>query len=174
MKVLKEKDPEHGVIYVQSGQHLRDFIKGDSLTQKITKKKYDEGGLMPEFIVVYLWAKELIAEYTGNENLVFDGMPRKVHEAGALNSIFPYYGLPKPWVIYIDISKEESMKRLLARGRFDDKKDEIEKRLSWYETQVVPTLEYYDDNPACNFLKIFGQRSVEEIHADIVKKVGLG
>ncbi len=173
MKLLKEKDPAREILYIQSGQELRDFMKGPSVTQKICRQMIDDGKLLPEFVVVYLWAQILIDKFTGNEHLVFDGMPRKIHEAGALNSIFPYYNLPKPWVFYIDISKEEAIKRMLARGRFDDKKEEIEKRLGWYETQVVPTIEYYKDNPDYNFLDINGERSVEEVHTDIVKRVGL-
>ncbi|MEK7610041.1 MAG: nucleoside monophosphate kinase [Patescibacteria group bacterium] len=173
MKLLKKKDPAREILYIQSGQELRDFMKGPSVTQKICKQMIDDGKLLPEFVVVYLWAQVLIDKFTGNEHLVFDGMPRKIHEAGALNSIFAYYNLPKPWVFYIDISKEEAIKRMLARGRFDDKKEEIEKRLGWYETQVVPTIEYYKDNPDYNFLDINGERSVEEVHADIVKMVGL-
>jgi adenylate kinase len=123
--------------------------------------------------VVYLWTAALIENFTCKEHLVFDGMPRKVHEAGALGSIFGFYGLSKPWVINVDISHEEAIKRLLARKRFDDTKEEIEKRLNWYETDVMPTMAYYDENPKYNFLKVNGERSVEEIHEDIVKKVGL-
>jgi adenylate kinase len=173
IEYLKKIDSAHEIIHIESGGELREFIKGPSYTEQVTKKLYDGGGLIPEFIVVYLWAGALIAKFTGNEHLVFDGMPRKVHEAGALNSIFRFYGLTKPWIINIDISPEESTKRLLARKRFDDNEEEIKKRLDWYESDVVPTMEYYDGNPKYNFLKINGARPVEDIHADIVKKLGL-
>jgi len=173
IEYLKDKDPGHEVLHIESGKELREFIKGPSYTEQVTKKLYDGGGLIPEFVVVYLWAGMLIARFTGNEHLVFDGMPRKVHEAGALNSIFGFYGLSKPWIINIDISPEESTKRLLARKRFDDVQEEIDKRLAWYETDVVPTMKYYDGNPRYNLLKIDGGRPVEEIHADIVKKLSL-
>ena len=109
----------------------------------------------------------------GNQHVIFDGTPRKLHEAGVLHSCFDFYGLDKPWVINIDISYDESMKRLLARKRFDDTEDDIKKRLDWYETDVAPTLGFYDGNPKYNFLKIRGERSIEEIHGDIVKKLGL-
>jgi adenylate kinase len=173
IKLLEKKDKENNVLHIESGEELREFIKGSSYTQQVTKKVYDAGGLIPEFVVVYLWTGALIEHFTGKEHLVFDGMPRKVHEAGALNSIFGFYGLSKPWVINVDISTKEAMKRLLARKRFDDTKEEIRKRLDWYETEVMPTMVYYDGNPKYNFLKVNGERSVEEIHEDIVKKVGL-
>jgi adenylate kinase len=173
IQLLKNKDPDHNVLHIESGGELREFIKGSSYTQEMTKELYNKGGLIPEFIVVYLWTGSLIANFTGKEHLVFDGMPRKVHEAGALGSIFDFYGLSKPWVINVDISHEEAVKRLLVRKRFDDTKEEIEKRLDWYETDVMPTMAYYDGNPKYNFLKVNGERSIDEIHEDVVKKVGL-
>jgi adenylate kinase len=173
IKLLEKNDKEHKVLHIESGEELREFIKGPSYTQSVTRDLYNKGGLIPEFVVVYLWTAALIANFTGKEHLVFDGMPRKVHEAGALNSIFGFYGLSKPWVINVDISPKEAMNRLLARKRFDDNEAEIQKRLDWYETEVMPTMEYYDGNPKCNFIKVNGERSVEEIHEDIVKKVGL-
>jgi adenylate kinase len=173
IKFLEKNDKEHKVLHIESGEEIREFIKGSSYTQGVARDIYNKGGLIPEFVVVYLWTAALIANFTGKEHLVFDGMPRKVHEAGALGSIFDFYGLSKPWVINVDISHKEAVKRLLARKRSDDTKEEIEKRLNWYETDVMPTMAYYDSNPRCNFLKVNGERSVEEIHADIVKKVGL-
>ncbi|OHA17333.1 MAG: hypothetical protein A3C79_03380 [Candidatus Taylorbacteria bacterium RIFCSPHIGHO2_02_FULL_45_28] len=171
--VLKIRTPEIDVLYVQTGQEFRDFIQKPTITAKKSKEIYDAGSLQPEFLTVNMWVRPLIDQYKGNQHLIFDGTPRKFHEAGVLHSCFGFYGFDKPWVINIDISENESIKRLLARKRFDDNEVDIRKRLSWYEVDVVPTLGYYDDNPAYNFLKIFGEGSIEEIHADIVKKLGL-
>ena len=172
-EVLTKKDTTEGTLYIQTGQEFREFIKGDTLTQKKSKEIYDVGGLQPEFLAVNMWVSALIHRYKGNQHLILDGTPRKVHEAGLMHPCLEFYGFDKPWVINIDISNEEARKRLLSRKRFDDNEGEIEKRLGWYETDVVPTLEYYDGNPDYNFLKIPGERSIEEIHADIVKRVGL-
>ncbi len=173
MDVLAKKDPSIESLYVQTGQEFRDFIKGEKLTQSLSKEIYDAGGLQPEFLTINMWVRVLIEKYKGGQHLIFDGTPRKLHEAGALHSCFDFYGFEKPWVINIDISEEEAMQRLLARKRFDDNEEEIKKRLAWYETDVEPTLSYYDGNPKYNFLKIRGERSLEEIHADIVKRLGL-
>jgi len=173
MDVLAEKYPSIESLYVQTGQEFRQFIQGDTVSQKMSKEIYDVGGLQPEFLTVNMWVRVLIEKYKGNQHLIFDGTPRKVHEAGALHSCFGFYGFEKPWVINIDISEDEAIKRLLGRKRVDDNEEEIRKRLAWYESDVEPTLGYYDGNPKYNFLKIFGERSEEEIHADIVKKLGL-
>ncbi|MFA6601738.1 MAG: nucleoside monophosphate kinase [Candidatus Paceibacterota bacterium] len=170
---LKTKDPDHKAITISTGEFLREFITGPSLTQRMCNEAYGSGGLQPEFITVHMWVKPLVENYTGKEHIFFDGTPRKYHEAGVLQSVFSFYKLEKPWVINIDISVEEATKRLLARKRMDDSEDDIRKRLAWYESDVVPTIGYYNDSAEYHFLKINGERPIEEIHADIVKRLNL-
>jgi adenylate kinase family enzyme len=171
MKEFQKRDASHEILYIQTGQEFRNFISGDTVTEKKAKEIYDVGGLMPAFLTINMWVRPLVDKYNGKQHLFFDGTPRKPDEASILNSIFGFYGIEKPFVINIEISEEESMKRLLARKRVDDVEHEIKKRLAWYETDVVPTLSFFKDNPNYNFLSIDGERSVEDIHKDIIDKV---
>lgn len=177
MDYLKKKDSNCKVLYIETGQEFRNFIKGTSYSAGLTKKTIEAGKLMPEFMPVYLWAKLLTENYNGTEQLVFDGTPRKLMEAEIFDSIFPYYGLDKPWIIYLDVGHEEAIKRLSIRARsgnrLDDGEEQIKARKIAYENDITPTIEYYRKSPNVNFLDIEGHRSVEEIHADIVKKLGL-
>ncbi|MEK7184593.1 MAG: nucleoside monophosphate kinase [Patescibacteria group bacterium] len=170
MDYLKKNDTKD-VLYIQTGSEIREFIKGNSETQKMSKTIYDIGGLMPEFIAVYMWIKILVEKYTKNEHIVFDGTPRRHHEAEVLNSVFDFYSIKKPYVIYIDVNKEESIERLTARGRFDDNKDDIEERLSWYESEAEVAIDYYRNNKDYIFLTIDGMRTIEDIHKDIIGRI---
>lgn len=173
MDTLAKVDPTRKILYIQTGQELRKFIQGNSFVEQSAKKVYDAGGLQPTFLMVYLWTKVLLEQYTGNEHLIFDGTPRRVHEAMVMNSFFDFFNIANPWVLDINISPEEAMKRLLDRKRFDDNKMEIKKRLEWFESEVAPILELFDSNERYKFLKINGERPIEDIHTDIVKRVNL-
>ena len=177
IKKLAAADPKNPPLYVQTGQEFRDFIKGPSYTAQISKKITESGGLNPEFMPIYLWSTLIVNKFTGAEGLVFDGTPRKLLEAKLLESLFPFYNLDKPWVIYLDVEHGESHKRLLLRaktsGRADDHEKAMEVRKAAYEADVIPTIEYYRAHPGVRFLDIDGERSIEEIHADIAKHVGL-
>lgn len=162
-----------GILYIQTGQELREFIKGESISQKLCRDIYMAGGLMPEFLAVYTWINVLVQKFTGKETIIFDGTPRKYHEAGVFHSILSFYDFAKPYVINIDISSDEALKRLMARGRLDDNEDDIKNRLSWYETDVLPAIGFFEKNDAYTFLKIDGNRSVEEIFKEIVEKTGI-
>ncbi len=172
-KYLKQIDPSKNTLYIQNGGEIREFIKGDTYTQKIDKVLYDTGTLQPEFLTVHIWSTVLVKRYKEGNHIIFDGTPRKYHEAGVLDSIYNFYKLGKGVVININISREEALKRLLARKRVDDHEKEINKRLDWYESEVIPTMDYYKDNPRYAFLKIDGERTPDEIHTDIIGRIGL-
>ncbi len=168
---LKKVDPKRDILYIQTGDEFRKFIVGNSDTQKMSKAISDVGGLQPEFLAIYMWANVLVNKFTKNEHIIMDGMPRKLHEAGVADSIFEFYGLMRPIVIYLDLSKEASIDRLMARKRADDTREDIAERLSWFETDVVPAIEYYKNNKKYDFVYLDGNRSVEEIHNDIIAHV---
>ena len=173
INLLKEKDPSHDVLYVQTGQGFRNFIKGDSFTQRRTKEIMQSGDLLPEFMAIHVWADALVDNYKDGNHVIFDGTPRKLHEAEVLHSVFDFYGLTQPTVIYLDIGDAEATKRLLLRKRADDTPASIKERLGWYKKEVVEALEFFKGNKDYLFLKINGEGSVERIHQDIVKMAGL-
>ncbi|MSR71410.1 MAG: hypothetical protein EXS50_01915 [Candidatus Taylorbacteria bacterium] len=171
MEELKKQDPSRNVLYLQSGGEFREFIKQDKYTNQLSRKIMDVGGLQPEFLAVYMWVNFLVKNFNGNENIVMDGMPRKFHEAGVLESIWDFYKIDHPTVIHLSVSKEVSIERLVARGRGDDNREDIAERLSWYETDVVPTIEYYKNNKAYKFIEVDGEKGVEEVWAQIYDQI---
>jgi adenylate kinase family enzyme len=62
----------------------------------------------------------------------------------------------------------------VSRGRDDDKDESnIANKMTWFETEVLPTLEIYKADPRYTILHINGNQSIEEVHKDIVKGLGL-
>jgi adenylate kinase len=160
-------------IHIESGALLRNFAKGDNYTQQKIKLALNEGILIPESIVVALWTDYLIANFTGTENLVFDGTPRKLHEAQLLDNALQFYGVERPAVLYVNVSKEWSEKRLQGRARKDDTPEAIAKRLAWFETEVTKTIDFYRNSPYYNFIDINGEQSIEDVQTEIISKLGL-
>ena len=61
------------------------------------------------------------------------------------------------------------MDKMLNRGRIDDKtKEQMELRSKWFESEVVGAIEFFRNNPKFEFIQIKGDKSIEEVHADIV------
>lgn len=177
MEVLKKKNTARDILYIETGKEFRKFNEGESYTAKLGKQIVDGGVLMPEFMPVYIWSSILAERYNGTDDIVFDGTPRKLMESKILESVFPFYGQGKPWVVYLDVEHDESHKRLLIRSRTsnraDDGPEQVKKRKLEYETYVVPVVDYFRTSPNVNFLDIDGEQTIDKVHEDIVKAVGL-
>ncbi|MEK7182499.1 MAG: nucleoside monophosphate kinase [Patescibacteria group bacterium] len=169
---LKENDPNRGIFYLETGEKIRSFMSGDKYSNKLSKKLYEDGKLQPEFLAVWVWADILIENLKGDENLVVDGTPRKLREAKVFDTAIRFYDRKETNVIFINVSRGWSRQRLSERGRTDDKiLGDIERRLNWYEKEVVPTIEYFKTDPNYKFYEINGEQSIEEVHREIIGKV---
>ena len=153
--------------YIQTGQRFRDFIQSDTYTAELAKKVLDTGALMPEFLGVWNWSSIFVDKVMGDEHMILDGMPRRLREAHILDSAMEFYGREMPLVIHIDILEDTARKRLLGRAREDDVDIEIERRLAWFNTDVVPVIENYTRDRKYNFIRIDGELIEQEIAENI-------
>jgi adenylate kinase family enzyme len=109
---------------------------------------------------------------TGEEHVIFDGTPRSLHEAQIIDTAITFYNRQRPHVIYLNISREASKARMIARRRMDDiNPEEIERRLNWFETDVIPAVEYFRQHSKYNFVELDGDQPVEAIQKELLSKV---
>jgi adenylate kinase len=71
-----------------------------------------------------------------------DGYPRRIEAAQHLLETLERQGIPTLGAIHLAISKHNMIERLLARGRSDDTLEAIENRYAFFQTEVLPTLEF--------------------------------
>jgi len=174
LKALKAKDPTTPQLYIETGKNFRSFVEQPGFTGSLIKKFLDAGQRLPDFMAVWNWARILADQYLGQEHLVFDGVSRSKPEAEIFATAATFYNWVEPTVINLVVSNDWSRERLLARGRGDDKNlADIEQRLSWFDAEVVPALEYFKANPTFKFVEVFGERPIEVIHQNILKLTGL-
>jgi adenylate kinase len=173
MEELKKKDPERNILYIETGQKFRELALGDSLTAQKIKKILGEGELMPVFLPIWIWAGNLMENVAGNEHIFMDGMSRKLVEANVLDSALKFYDRKNPVVISFEVSDEWAKKLMRGRGRADDTEEEMNKRLAWYKENTVPAIEYFKNDPDYRFIAINGEHTIEEVHQELMEKVGL-
>lgn len=175
--LLKEKLAQAGftdIQHVTTGGGFRTFIESDNFTAKHLKKITNAGGIGPEFMAIWVWVNILIDKIRENTTMILDGAPRRLTEAEALHGVFPFYGYDYPTVIYLDTSDAWATDKLVSRHRADDEnKEDRERKMSWFFTEVLPCVAFYKNNPLYTFVHINGEKSIEEVHAEIIKKVGL-
>lgn len=171
IKHLESSPTGEKVIYIETGAKLREFVKEGGLTQDMTAQIMAKGGLLPAFLPIFIWAGTFIENLTGKEHLVLDGLSRQPYEAPVLDGALKFYNRQNPIVIVINISKECARARSLARGRPDDKTNDIDSRLAWYDSNVVPTIDFFRKNDYYKVIDINGEQSIEKVNADIIAAI---
>ncbi|OHA88254.1 MAG: hypothetical protein A2653_00750 [Candidatus Zambryskibacteria bacterium RIFCSPHIGHO2_01_FULL_43_25] len=169
---ISKKD-NRKIVYIETGLEFREFIKNDGYSNKLSHEVYDRDERQPGFLACYMWTKALLNNFTGEQNLFFDGALRSLPEARLFETVVNFYKLSKAIVIFIDVSREWSEMRLMERGRSDDLgKEKIAKRLDWFEKDTLPALDFLRASGCFNFVRINGEQTIEEVHQEIVNSVG--
>ena len=169
---VREHDlDKHQILYVETGAHFREFIRGSGFSSKLSHDIYESDERQPDFLACYMWATTLVEELGPNMHLFFDGAPRSHSEAVLLSTALEFYQREFPTVIYLKVSRKWSEERLLSRGRLDDKSlAKINKRLNWFEEDTWSAIEYFKTNSLYRYLEINGEQSIEDVHKDILLK----
>ena len=169
---LKKLDQQQPIFYIETGERFRQFIKEDCLSSRLAAEIYRTGSRQPDFIAVWMWSHLLVEKMTGEEHLIFDGTPRSLQEAQILDTAITFYQRQRPHVIYLDISREASKARMIARRRMDDINQEaIERRLNWFETDVLPAVEYFRKYSKYSFIELDGDQPVEAVQEQLLARV---
>ncbi|MEK7193012.1 MAG: nucleoside monophosphate kinase [Patescibacteria group bacterium] len=170
---LRERDSSSEVFYLESGARFREFVASAGHSQELAKQRMSRSDRQPDFLAVWMWAHLLIDNAHENQHWIIDGTPRSKLEAEVIDSAFDFYGRSKPIILYVNVSRGWSEIRLTARGRADDRRvGDIKKRLDWFDNDVVPAIEWYRNNPKYFFCNINGEQSIEEVHQEIISKLG--
>ena len=173
LKTALENKGHAKVIHVTTGGGFREFMESGTHIANLAKEVNTIGGLQPEFLAVWNWSNIFINTLTGVETVILDGAPRKPFEAGILHSAIEFAGYHNPLVIYLDVSESGSRAHLEGRGREDDKNQSaVDSRMNWFETDVLPTLDTYLHDPRYRVVHVNGNQTIEEVHAEIMEKLG--
>src|SRR6056300_24836 len=156
--ITKEFDIEH----IYPGELLR---KAKAQGGEMPKRLSDlgKGGFAPNDIVLKL-VKDAVAK--ADKGFVFDGYPRYMQQVKDLEK----EDIKIDKIVYLNVSPEEVIRRLTARGRADDKPEIIKNRIELYKKETGPVVEYYRKKPGFIEVKAEGGEA-EVIAKGIIKQL---
>lgn len=137
---------ERGLIQLSTGDMLRAArASGSELGNKVAAIM-DAGDLVSDEIVIALIDEQLTANPDA-KGFIFDGFPRTVAQAEALDKLLISRSSQVDSVIRLVVDDEALLARALKRaeeeGRADDNAESLKKRLHNYNTETAPLLPYY-------------------------------
>lgn len=164
---------KYQLIHLSTGDLLRAEIAAQTELGLSAKKLMDQGILVPDEVVIGM-IRNKIQDNRNAKGFIFDGFPRTVAQAEALDKMLEENGLAISGMIALDVNEAELVKRLLLRGqtsgRPDDQNEElVQKRVQEYNTKTRPVADFYAAQG--KFTSINGIGEIEEIFANICRVI---
>ncbi|MDH5442085.1 MAG: nucleoside monophosphate kinase [Candidatus Nomurabacteria bacterium] len=158
-------------VYIETGSEFRKFVEQKNYTAGLTNTAFSQGGLVPVFLPVWLWTNAMVQNFSGSEDLVLDGLARRMTEAPVLDSALKFYGRENIHVIHINVSNDWAFERMKSRGRNDDSDEYIKSRLSWFDRDVAPVLDYFRELKGYIYHDVNGEQDIPGVHAEIMQSL---
>jgi adenylate kinase len=160
---------KYKLIHLSTGDLFRKHLGEGTELGKLAQGYMDNGNLVPDEVVIGM-VEEKIAEHQDENGFIFDGFPRTVPQAEALDQMLEKHNISISGMLALDVPEDELKSRLRARGktsgRVDDQNDEkINNRIQVYIQETTPVAGFYKNQG--KHTKINGVGSIESIYESL-------
>lgn len=159
---------ERGFIQLSTGDMLRAARSSGSELGRRVAAIMDSGSLVSDEVVISL-IEEQLEKNPKVAGFIFDGFPRTIPQAKALDESLARSGQQVDVVIRLKVDEQALIDRITRRfeteGRADDNPEAFKKRLLAYNSQTAPLVEVYSGQGKLR--EIDGMADVETVSASI-------
>lgn len=159
----------YGLYHISTGELLRDHIKRDTELGRTAADYISKGMLIPDDLMISIIEHTLDEKAADKKGVIFDGFPRTIPQAHALEALLRKRGTDVHAVVGLEVPDEELTNRMLQRGketgRADDNPETIKKRLEVYHSQTQPLREHYIGKG--QYIPVDGTGNVDDIFHNI-------
>lgn len=138
---------KYGLVHLSTGNLLRQEIKDKTPLGLEAKSFIDKGQLVPDEVVIGM-VDSYFDQHKEAKGFLFDGFPRTVAQAQALDKLLELKKTTINKVLILDVDQEELIKRLVLRGKTSGRSDDMDEnvqrnRQQVYKKETLPVAEYY-------------------------------
>lgn len=161
---------KYNLVHISTGDIFRDHIGNDTELGKKVKEIIAEGNLVPDEVTIAMLREE-VQKHPEAKGFIFDGFPRTVAQAEALDNFMTEIGNEISAVIALDVTEEELKERIALRqkktGRVDDAADKLAKRIDEYFSKTIHVLPYYEKQEKLS--KVNGIGEIDTIFGNLAE-----
>ena len=130
------------VPHLSTGEMLRAEVRSRTPAGVEAANFMEQGQLVPDPIIVGMVSRRLQAPDC-RSGCLLDGFPRTLPQAETLDDLLERRAMTVDGVIELAVPRDELVRRMLARRREDDDPEIFSKRITSFEVQTAPLLDYY-------------------------------
>lgn len=154
----------YNLVHVSTGDILRAEIKRETDLGLKVKDIIARGELVPDELLIEI-LEHTCEKKKGAKGFIFDGFPRTLRQAEALEEMMTRTNCKVAKVISLVVPEDELLKRLVKRaeeqGRTDDTEDVIRNRLIVYQKHTKPLITFYKNREI--FTEVPGSGNIDDI-----------
>ena len=164
------------LVHISTGDVFRKNITQKTSLGNLANSYMEKGQLVPDKVTIDLLASEL-DYYSNNDNgFIFDGFPRTIPQADALNILLENQKMNLTMVLSLEVGEDELVDRLLKRGansgRADDQNENIiRNRIKVYNNETSVLKSYYSKMLGDAFVSVNGECDISAISNEIKKNI---
>lgn len=159
---------KYNLAHISTGDMFRMHISNDTDLGKKVKQILADGMLVPDSITIEMLEEEVKSK-PDVKGFIFDGFPRTVPQAEALDKFLEAKNLRINLVLQLDVNQEVIKERIAERqkvsGRADDDADKLVKRIDEYFSKTIHVLPYYQGQDKVT--KVNGIGKIDDIFGQI-------
>ena len=164
---------KYNLTHLSTGDLFRKHLGEGTELGKKAQSFMDHGNLVPDEIVIGM-VREKLTEENNSNGYIFDGFPRTVAQAKALDRLLESLNDSITLAVALEVQEEELKKRLLLRGktsgRADDQNEEkINNRIKVYLDETLPVAAYFREQN--KFFPVEGIGTIDEIFGRICQTI---
>jgi adenylate kinase len=164
---------KYKLVHLSTGDLLRSQIAAGTELGLRAKQLMDQGLLVPDEVVIGMIEHKL-QENQSAAGFIFDGFPRTVPQAVALDELLAQHGTKINVMVALIVDSEELTRRLLLRGQTsgrpdDQNEDLIRRRVKEYNDKTTPVADYYSQQSKLASINGIGQ--IDNIFEEICHKI---
>ena len=164
---------DYGFVHISTGDLFRWHTKNETALGKRVKEIMNSGALVPDEITIAM-LKEELDKNPGAKGFLFDGFPRTVAQAEALDKFMQANNTAIHFVIALDVTEAEVRERIAKRrsveNRADDEEEKLTKRITEYFSKTVHVLPYYEKQGRLSTVQGIG--NIDDISRSISAIIG--
>jgi adenylate kinase len=164
---------KYGLKHLSTGNLLRQEMAEKTPLGIEARSFIDKGQLVPDEVVIGM-VDSYFDQHKGARGFLFDGYPRTVAQAAALDKLLELKKTNIELVLFLQVDEEELIKRLVHRGKTSGRSDDMDenvqrKRQEVYRNETLPVAAFYKkQNKVVN---IKGMGSVSEIFSSLCEVI---